>query len=268
MQAIFQRHVEREFQADVAARDATYGPGAAKDLLARTDAQRRFDALKAIFHHAETAQQDGRTPQPLVNILTDQYTFEHGLAAHRIIPIPDDLVEPDPRDRRCETDTGIPLLPDDVVQAALQGHVRRVVHDSAGVIIDLGREQRLFTAGARAAAKLMARHCTYPGCTVTVTGADVDHAHEWVRDHGVTNPANSTILCRAHNRHKHHAHITVERNSAGYLIYRRADDTPMRPVGQRPPPERKVEPNVPAAIEILERLAHLSERSSEKDQEG
>jgi hypothetical protein len=236
MAAIFERHVEREFHADVTARDARCGPGAPKDLLARTDAQRRFDALRAIFHKADTADETGRARQPLVNIVCDEYTFEYGLADHGIVPMPTDLLEPDPRDRRCETDTGIPLLPDDIVQAALQGHIRRVVRDSAGVIIDLGREQRLFTSGARAAAKLMARRCTYPGCTVSVTGADVDHADEWVRDQGVTNPANSTILCRSHNRHKHRAHITVERNNAGYLIYRRADHTPIQPVGQRPPP--------------------------------
>jgi hypothetical protein len=109
----------------------------------------------------------------------------------------------------------------------------------------------------------MATRCTYPGCTVAVTGADVDHAHEWVRDQGGTNPANSTILCRSHNRYKHRARITVERNRAGYLVFRRADDSPIRPVGQRPPPRG------PAAdVELLRSFADLCDRLAEPDRAG
>ena len=45
MLGIFERFVEDEFRADVAARTELHGPDAPASLLPRTDAQRRFDAL-------------------------------------------------------------------------------------------------------------------------------------------------------------------------------------------------------------------------------
>lgn len=81
---------------------------------------------------------------------------------HGLVPFPDDLADVDASKRRCETDTGIDLLPDDVVRASLQGHLRRVVMNSAGVVIEMGRKQRLFIGAAREAAKLMATSCDHP----------------------------------------------------------------------------------------------------------
>ena len=60
--------------------------------------------------------------------------------------------EPAAEDRRCETVDGVVLDPHDVVAAALNGQVRRVVVDTAGVVINLGRRRRLFTGSARHAA--------------------------------------------------------------------------------------------------------------------
>lgn len=50
---------------------------------------------------------------------------------------------------RCETDNGVPVHPHDVLRAALAGHVRRVVLDSAGHVIDFGRKKRFLPVGAR-----------------------------------------------------------------------------------------------------------------------
>jgi hypothetical protein len=51
-----------------------------------------------------------------------------------------------------------------VLAAALTGHVRRVVFDVAGVVIDLGRRSRLFTGSSRDAVMLGDRWCLWPGC--------------------------------------------------------------------------------------------------------
>ena len=137
MIAIFNAGVEHEFQADVAERTRLHGPDAPSSLLPRTDAQRRYDALRSIFRRSVTAPADGRQPTPLVNIIVDQRTFESGLAEHDLIPFPRDLGELDLAERRCETDTGINLLPTDAIRAALLGHVRRAVMNSAGVVIEM-----------------------------------------------------------------------------------------------------------------------------------
>ena len=234
MIAIFDAAVEREFRHDVAERTRLHGPDAPATLLARTDAQRRFDALTTIFQRSATAPADGRAPTALVNIIVDQRTFEEALAGHHLTPHPHDLADIDLSQRRCETDTGIALLPDEVVQAALHGHVRRVVLNSASVVINMGRRQRLFTGAARQAAKLMARHCDHPGCSVAGTYAEVDHMNEWAEHHGTTDPANSTIACHHHNPIKHR-HYRVKRTTNGHVIYHRRDGTPMLAAGRRHP---------------------------------
>ena len=169
MVAIFEAELQRQFHLDADERARLHGPDAPASLLPRTDAQRRYDALQTIFRTSVSAPADGRLPTHLVNIIVDQRTHEEALANHCLLPFPDDLAPVDFSRRRCETDSGINLLPDDVVRASLQGHVRRVVMNSAGVVIEMGRKQRLFTGAAREAAKLMATNCDNPGCDVAGT---------------------------------------------------------------------------------------------------
>jgi hypothetical protein len=245
MQTIFERFVEAEYRADVALRTELHGPDAPAGLLPRSDAQRRFDALVKIFHAASSAPPGSRLPDPVVNVIVDRATFEHLLAAHGLFPEQDRSPVDDLADlvaRRCETDTGIPVHPDAVLQAALAGHIRRVVIDSDGVVTNMGRRQRLFTGSARVAAKLMATRCTARGCEIGVHRAQVDHIAEWERDHGTTDSANSRIKCGPHNRDKHRRHLTTRRDAHGNLNDHRADGTPILPVGQRYHPERRRDP--------------------------
>jgi hypothetical protein len=107
--------------------------------------------------------------------------------------------------------------------------------NSAGVVIEMGRRQRLFTGAAREAAKLMATECDHPGCGVACTFAQVDHVIEWSED-GCTDPENSSIACGRHNPTKH-THYKVKRTGRGYVIYHRRDGTPMLAAGRRHPDE-------------------------------
>ena len=66
---IFDRFVQAEFDKDVAARTAEFGPDAPASTLPRSDSQRRFDALVAIFRAAVVAPADGIAPVPVVNLL-------------------------------------------------------------------------------------------------------------------------------------------------------------------------------------------------------
>ena len=83
---------------------------------------------------------------------------------------------------RCETDRGVPIDPHDVPRAVLAGHIRRIVVDSNGHVIDYGREKRLFEGPARDAAGW----------------SHVDHNKEW-GDDGETNQNNAGVLCAKHN---------------------------------------------------------------------
>jgi hypothetical protein len=237
---IFQRHVQAEFQRDVDTRRTLHGDTADQHPLPRTAAQRRHDAIHTIFLTAVTAPTNGRRPEPVVNILCDATTFTNALRRHHLYDdteLDQQLLDnaPDLINRRCETTTGVVVHPDHMLRAALSGHIRRVVIDSAGVVIDMGRLQRLFTGSARTAAQLLTRTCTHPGCTIPAHLCDIDHMQPWAAANGHTNQHNAAPLCNPHDRHKHRAKWHTRRATNGRIYSIRADGTIVLPAGERPP---------------------------------
>ncbi len=254
MTAIFERFVQAEFRHDVDARSDEHGDTADQHPLPRSATQRRFDALSAIFDAAAISD-GGKAPDPLVNIVCDERTLDEAFTrAGMLLPggsrldvdelgavVADwmhDQITIDPAsllDRRCETSTGIVVPPILAVQAALTGHVRRVVVDSAGVITDLGRKQRLFTGSNRVAAKLLHRRCGHPGCDIAATFADVDHIDGWAADEGRTDQHNADVRCGKHDRFKHRHRWRTRRDPTGRKYSVRPDGTVVLPVGERTP---------------------------------
>jgi hypothetical protein len=174
--AIFESFVEGEFRRDVETRAAEHGESADEYPLARTAAQRRFDALAAIFFAAAASPQGRALPEPTVHILIDHHSFGNAFAQAAVtlpsgaelelgeiaetdptllVTLCDEIVDdPDAfRNRRCETSTGAAIPAFVALQAAMMGQIRRVVVDSQGVVVDLGTKQRLFTGNARLAAQ-------------------------------------------------------------------------------------------------------------------
>ncbi len=264
MIAIFEAFRDREFQRDVETRRVEHGDDADGFPLPRTARQRSFDALVSIFRAAVTAEHAGTPVEPAVNILIDAQTWTDLLAACGLIPgdgtrgdaglIPT-LVGGDVplTDRRCETSTGVRLHPHDVLRAALAGHVRRVVVDSGGVVIDLGRRQRLFTGAARDAAMLLVRHCEHPGCHLPAGWCDVDHGSEWAAG-GRTDQANAGIRCGHHNVLKTRRRWSTKRDVRGRHHTIRADGSVIIPVGARRPsfPDDDPDEHTPDEIARLE----------------
>ena len=206
MREIWQRYCDAEFTADWEATTAKYGDTASALLMPRTDAQRRWDALKQVFLDAASRPAEVQRPEPVVNIVMDAVTFETTLARMRLINLPDRgpmrRIDKLPVEQwRCETTSGVLVDPVAAVVAALHGHVRRVVFDSVGNVIDLGRRRRLFTGAAREAVRLQAPRCIWPGCHIPAGRCQSDHLDEWQHD-GPTSPDNGAPLCGRHNRWK------------------------------------------------------------------
>ena len=259
MTAIFDAFVEAEYQRDLATRKELHGDDAAAHPLPRTASQRGFDALFAIFSAAYAAPDGQRLPDTVVNLLIDQDRAHDALATAGII-LPNqqqievdedgrivdeeqllgdlaDALDDDPEaflDRRCETANGTPVHQSVILRAMLTGHVRRVVVDSRGVIIDYGTKQRLFAGLARQAAMLLRRTCESPGCDMPADWSQVDHNLEWA-DGGRTDQENSTVQCGVHNRTKHRQRWRTRRDVRGRLYTIRADGTVILPVGERVP---------------------------------
>ncbi|HWM19894.1 MAG TPA: HNH endonuclease signature motif containing protein, partial [Ilumatobacteraceae bacterium] len=220
MVEIFQRFCDAEFATDVAWVRDRFGEEAPHGLMPRSDRQRRFDALLAIFEAAAVAPVDGQAPEPVVNIVVDQVTYETHMARRRLIPTPKDLPDVSIVDRRCETTSGILLDPDDVIAAALAGRVRRVVFDSAGVVIDMGRKSRLFAGAAREAVLMQSSRCIWPGCCLPSGRCQADHSDEWVAHDGATRPGNGAPLCGRHNRWKNRGFRTRRDDNGHWHTYR------------------------------------------------
>lgn len=245
LMAIFQHFVEAEFDADVAARTESFGPDAPASALSRTDAQRRFDALVTIFRTAVKTPADAVAPEPVVNLLVGLNTYERLLAQRGMGTWPTD---PDPVDlniERMESVGGIGVAANDVIAATLTGVVRRVVIDSAGVVVNAGRKRRLFTGTARDMALLLWQHCTHTGCTVAADRCDVDHLQEWDADHGLTDQHNAGPRCSTHNPWKSKHQIRTTRDPDGYLTDWRPDGTPIAPIGRRVKPSDQPDTDEP-----------------------
>ena len=72
---IFRRFCDAQFRADWDQAKEELGDRVTKSHLARTDAQRRADALFAVFDKAACTARDAQQPEPLVNIVVDWDTF-------------------------------------------------------------------------------------------------------------------------------------------------------------------------------------------------
>ena len=261
--AIFESFVDGEYQRDLAQRRSEHPDDPDQWPLPRTPGQRRFDALVAIFAAAAASPERRALPEPTVGIVIDQRSV-HEAFTHAGIMLPsgdmvdDQPIDADPDntqqldqalnglaealvddpdvflDRRCETSTGSKIHPLIALRALLTGHVRRVVVDSRGHIIDYGTKQRLFTGPAREAALLLATTCAYPGCRLPARMCQVDHNQPWSTG-GPTNQTNATPLCGVHNRIKHRDGLTITRDHHGRPYTQHPDGTIILPVGERPP---------------------------------
>ncbi len=219
MREIFDAYLTAEVLTDRATMAET---GAAQ--LPRTDAQRRFDAVYAIFLAAASTPVDADRPVFTANVVVDQVTFEQHLARRGLIPTPTDLPELSVLQRRCESDRGDQLAPDDILLAAFHGHVRRVVFDSASVVIDLGRRRRLFTGPAAEAVKLQRQHCDHRGCDIPSSRCESDHIDEW-DDGGPSDQHNGSPRCGVHNRLKSRRGFRTWRDPHGRWHTYRPDGT-------------------------------------------
>jgi hypothetical protein len=199
---IFSWFIEAEWHTDWADARQRLGEAATVADLARTEAQRRADAVVAMARAAASAAPGSRVPTSTANILIDHESFEAHLSGETV----------DPRRYRdvvMRTQTGRRLHPDDAVNAALIGHIRRVVYDGSGTVIDLGRRQRLFRGSSREAVMLLLTTCVWIGCDRPIAWCDADHSLGW-KAHGATVPRNGGGLCHGHNHLKEH----------GFRVYR------------------------------------------------
>jgi hypothetical protein len=103
------------------------------------------------------------------------------------------------------------LAPETVRRLACDAVVIPAVLGSAGEVLDLGQQVRLFTAAQTRRLWLRDRHCTYPGCDMPGQWCDAHHLVHWA-DGGPSDLSNAGLLCERHHT------IVHNRRYAGRLV--------------------------------------------------
>ena len=190
--------------------------------LPRTAPQLRYDAFMELIRRGAAVGPDGQPLDTTTNLAIDQHTYEHHLA--KLVGAVPPPLDPTDRNRFSRTLDGTYVNPAEIVAQSLVDHVRRVVVNTAGVVIDLGRRSRLFTGNARDAALLSETACYWTGCWIPASKCQIDHLTPWSPTNGQhpgrTNPDNGAPACGNHNRTKQHGFHTWRTQTGEWKLTR------------------------------------------------
>jgi hypothetical protein len=103
-----------------------------------------------------------------------------------------------------------------------------VTFDPDGQCIDLGREQRLYTARQRIALAARDGGCRWPDCDRPASWCEAHHINQWARDNGNTDIADGILLCRYHHLLLHDNHWDITRTGSQYWLLPPAGEDPAR----------------------------------------
>jgi hypothetical protein len=176
----------------------------AEELLAdpRTNEQLAADAFVDIVRLAIDADPGtlfgARRPAVRVSITTDQLTSATG---HGVIEGTVDAVTVEGIDRLV-CDAGIVAL----------------LFDRDGNCLNVGRDQRLFTARQRVALAERDGGCRMPGCYRPPSQCEAHHIDEWHLKHGRTDLADGMLLCRRHHMLLHNKNWQIVRDASDYWL--------------------------------------------------
>jgi hypothetical protein len=119
-----------------------------------------------------------------------------------------------------------PISIETVERIACNSGIIPVQFDSHGQVIDVGREQRLFTRRQRIGLAARDGGCRWPGCERLPGWTEAHHVEHWKRDSGETNIDNGIMLCRHHHLLLHDNHWEITQRGAEYWLIPPAEIDP------------------------------------------
>jgi hypothetical protein len=94
-----------------------------------------------------------------------------------------------------------------------------ILFDKGGCqVMNVGRDERLFTRRQRVGLAARDGGCRFPDCDRPPGWTEAHHINEWDRDHGRTDIADGVLLCRHHHMLVHNNGWTVTRTGAEYFV--------------------------------------------------
>ena len=88
--------------------------------------------------------------------------------------------------------------------------------DSLGNVLDLGREQRLYSRHQRVALAIRDGGCLWKGCERPPSWCEAHHIDHYVRDHGRTDLDRGVLLCKHHHLKLHNEGWEIRRREGRY----------------------------------------------------
>ena len=136
------------------------------------------------------------------------------------------------------TEDGGYALPAGVIEKTLcESGVREAIVDAAGNPLDLGREQRLFSARQRIALAIRDGGCLWGDCTMPASYCEAHHCDHWYEDGGRTDIDRGLLLCAFHHLHLHNGGWRIARTGRSDFVLHPPPD-----VGGEPIPLRSKSP--------------------------
>ncbi|MHA6694821.1 HNH endonuclease signature motif containing protein [Homoserinimonas sp. A520] len=173
----------------------------------RSTEQLAFDGVMAVLRigadtDAKTATRSVLgTRRPAVRVLVTQTSLQSGTGHGRI-----------------EGQTA-PVSIETVERHLCESGMVPVSFDRDGQCIDLGREQRLYSALQRIGLAARDGGCRWPGCDRPASYTEAHHINHWARDHGKTDLADGILLCRHHHMLLHNNHWDITRDGGTYWLH-------------------------------------------------
>lgn len=95
---------------------------------------------------------------------------------------------------------------------------RSVTVDEHGNPLDVGREQRLYTAKQRVALSVRDGGCMFPECRASASYCEAHHCDHWHEDQGQTDIDRGILLCRYHHMLLHNNGWKITREGLGAFM--------------------------------------------------
>ncbi|WP_347232354.1 DUF222 domain-containing protein [Cryobacterium sp. TMT2-42-4] len=112
----------------------------------------------------------------------------------------------------------VPISQETIDRLLCDTGTRGIKFDADGQIIDVGRDERLFTEAQWAAMGVRDGGCLWIDCDRSPAWSEAHHINEWLKNNGCTDLADGVLLCHPHHLLLHNQHWTISRTGTQYWL--------------------------------------------------